>query len=142
MHAQLSPDTHEVRANGVIHWRNLNSHPVTHLSFHLYANAFKSRDSVFFRNARAGWIASKTLRNLGQIDIHNLSVREHGNANLWPRARRAVANEPSDDTDMVVELDASIQPGSEIHVEVSWTTKLPNIVARMGYEKSFHMVAQ
>lgn len=142
INVRLDSHRHELHANATLSWTNQSRHRVSELYFHLYANAFKSAQSIFNRDERSGWFDRSSPRSRGQIDVHSLVVRQHSNVNLWPRAKRANPVEQYDDTDMVVALDAPIEPGQQVDIDLSWTTKLPPIVARMGYQDAFHFVAQ
>jgi hypothetical protein len=138
----LDTDQHLVHGKGVIRWRNHAEREVRELALHLYANAFRSQSSRFLSDPRPGWLGRGAVRDYGHIDVEHFAIRQHGGKDLWPKARRADPTDTQDDTDMIVPLDRPIEEGDEVDIEVAWTTKLPSIVARMGYDGSFHMVAQ
>lgn len=138
----LDTDQHTVDGSGTITWRNHSERPVDALYLHLYANAFRSNATQFLSDRRPGGRGTGPVRDFGHLEVKSLSVREHGPADIWPHAEPADPAQPEDRTDMRVPLLRPVQPGSEIRVDVAWTTKLPSIVERMGYAGSFHMVAQ
>ncbi len=142
LRVRLDTQEHLVEGEGVIRWRNRSEKEISALHVHLYANAFRSEDTRFLSDRRPGGRGSGPVRDFGHVAVDSFSVRSHGGENVWPRAKRADPAYPNDDTDMVVPLAQPVKPGEAIDVDLSWRTKLPSIVERMGYHGTFHMVAQ
>ncbi len=140
--ARLDPNTHTVEGSGTITWRNLSSTSINALYVHLYLNAFKDDHSEFLSRRAAGPRGTGRIETFGHIEVSRFVVREMGADNLWPSAQRAFAQNPHDETDMRVPLPSTVEPQQTIHVDITWTTKLPSLVERSGYMGSFHMVAQ
>lgn len=137
--AELDPGSHQVQGTGTIAWTNSSQVPVSELYVHLYMNAFASEKSAFMTSRVSNSRGTGALYDPGWIRVHRFAIQEHGAADIWPSATPA---EGSDSTDMRLPLPRAVAPGDTVHINVSWTTKLPWIVERAGYRESFHMVGQ
>ncbi len=151
LRARLDPDTHVVRGEGTIRFRNTSAAAVHELWLHLYLNAFKNERSAFLREPAAGSRGSGPLLDWGTIDLRSLSLRTPEGApevDLLPgvELRRAAAlddaQQDEDETDARVPLPHPVLPGETITLDVTWEDKLPNVVERTGYVGSFHLVGQ
>lgn len=143
LRATLDPVGHVVHGQGTITWRNKSSAPVRELWFHLYLNGFKNELSDYLRE-RVGGRGSATPQDWGWIDVHRLALRQTDSApvELWPSAELKSSPSDEDETDVRVPLPATVAPGQEITLDVTFDDKLPEVIERTGYHGSFHMVGQ
>ena len=142
LRATLDPAGHTIHGEGTITWRNKSAIPVRALWMHLYLNAFKNDQSAFLRE-RVGGRGSVPPEDWGWIDVRTLRLHEADGAvvDLWPGAElRPEGGE--DETDVRVPLPRTVAQGEEIHLDVVFDDKLPEIVERTGYHGRFHMVGQ
>jgi peptidase M1-like protein len=142
LRATLDPLTHTVHGEGTIAWRNTSVAPVHELWLHLYLNAFKNEQSTFLRE-RVGGRGSGPPEDWGWVDVRRLALRDaDGTATeLWPVAELHGPGE-TDETDARVPLPRAVAPGEAVTLDVVFDDKLPAVVERTGYWRSFHMVGQ
>lgn len=117
-----------------ITYANTTAEPIPDLVFHLYLNAFASRDTIFMSEGgaahrgqawspeAAGWIEVTALRLAGGQPLA-LETLEDGTL-----ARAA--------------LPAPVAPGESVELEVEFQAQLPRVFARTGYAGDFLMVGQ
>nr|MBK7070424.1 M1 family metallopeptidase [Deltaproteobacteria bacterium] len=136
--ATLDPVRHTVRADGTIRWTNPSSVAVSELWLHQYLNGFSGPRTYFMRTRSAStWPAHPP--HWGRLAIE--SLRTGDGADLLPTATPDPAV-PEDDSQLRVALPRAVAPGATIELAVRFTATLPEMVARTGYQGSFHMVAQ
>ncbi len=137
--ARLDPERKEVRGTGRIVFRNPSNKPTRALYFHLYLNAFESDETLFLRKK-----ASRSGQRQGErggITVHSLSSSALGGTNLWPKDAHT-PSDPKDRTDIRVELPRPLRGSEVIELDVAFTSKLPQVVERTGWERDFFLVAQ
>ena len=134
--ASYASDTHRLAATSTLRWKNSGSLPVDVLPFHLYMNAFKNSESLFYREVGGtelgigegspgwGWI---------QIDAVAVGGKEQSAALRYPGPDETVVELP---------LEVPLPPGETIEVEMSFRVQLPRVQSRTGYADEFAMVAQ
>jgi len=144
--ATLDAEKKVVHGHMKLRWTNRSTQPVPYLAFHLYMNAFRDDDSAFMRESGGSFPNGRHMdrHHWGGIDLSK--VRVDG------RERRPVVagcpNPPCkgmlsrDETVMRIDLDQPVPPGGQSLVEMDFTTRLPRVFARTGYEGRFYMVAQ
>jgi Peptidase family M1 domain len=143
--AELFPESKTIKAYQTITWTNTSNKAVTNLQFHLYLNAFKNKNSTFFkeqqRNKRFESEKVPSVAELGGIQVRKLSIEN--NQNL-----RFIFIQPddlnqSDETVIQVNLPKAIKTGQSIKIQIEFDAKLPKMVARTGWDKNdFFFVAQ
>jgi len=142
LEAKLDAEAHRIHGKGTLIWRNASSRPTDELYFHLYLNAFKNNRSAFLRSPFGAGRSGRTARTWGYMDVSRLAVREMDGVDVWPPAGKRHGDDPDDETDVRVPLPRPVAPGETLHLDVEWTSQLPEIVERTGYSRDFHMVAQ
>ena len=139
----LDAKTKTLTGRGTIVWRNPSADAVPDLWFHLYLNAFRDRESTFYRES------SGRLRGVGMpsdgwgsIQVTALRIRE--GADLLGRLAFAAPDDGNskDRTVARVSLPAPVQPGETIALEVAFTSKLPKAYARTGYAGDYVLAGQ
>ncbi|MEQ9104580.1 MAG: M1 family metallopeptidase [Rhodothermales bacterium] len=146
--ATLDAESRTVRAAERITWRNRDAVPVDELQFHLYLNAFSNNESTFMREsggAHRGFSASGQ-DPWGGVRITAFTFE---GADLMPAIRFIQPDDGNvaDSTVISVTLPRAVAPGETIAVDLSFTSRLPEIVARTGWKtgdsgRPFFMVAQ
>jgi len=137
LYARLEPASHALEGRATIRFENRSSRPLTFLLLHLYVNAFANDRTVFMRER------GESLRNLrlarhGGIDV--IELREAEGADLLSTANTSLV--PDDATQMRVPLPHPLAPGARIELQLRFRVRLPSIVARMGSDDDFFMIAQ
>lgn len=142
LQASLDEVTHGVRGRGTIVWTNASSRPAPEMYVHLYLNAFKNERTVFLRSPFAAGRSGRGNKHWGYIDVLRFAVREMGDTNLWKPELARASDDPDDETDALVPLPRPVAAGETITVDVEWTSQLPEVVERTGYDHDFHLVGQ
>lgn len=140
--AKLDPDAHRIDAKQSLVFRNSSQHPLPALYFHLYLNAFKNEKSAFLRSPFGGGRSSSHGDGWGYIDVKRCVVPALGPHDLWKDHTNGSPSEPNDETDVRVPLPRSLEPGETITLELEFSSKLPSVVLRTGYDHDFHFVGQ
>ncbi|HSJ58677.1 MAG TPA: M1 family metallopeptidase [Anaerolineae bacterium] len=130
----LDAEAKTLTGHQVITYVNTTDRPIPDLVFHLYLNAFSSRDTLFMREggpmhrgnpwdpAQAGWIEVTALRLAGGSLLDLVEIK--------------------DGTLARAELPTPIPPGESASFEVDFDAQLPRVFARTGYVGDFFMVGQ
>lgn len=142
--ATLDPDTHTITGSGRILWRNITTAPARDLRFHLYWNAWRDANSTWMREQRLGRASSPAGRpadDLASIDVVSLVAR---GSDLLARASFVAPDDgnAADRTVLSVPLDAPVQPGESIDIDITWTARVPRTFARTGRLGQYYFVAQ
>lgn len=133
LRARLDENTHEVKGQGTLLFRNVERKEAHELVFNLYQNAFKHHATTFIREAGAQLRGDEMPEHgFGAIDVSSIKI---GGVELIGKAQVL-------DTLLTVKLDTPVGPGSIVEVELAFTTKLPKVFARSGYAGDFHAVTQ
>jgi hypothetical protein len=149
--ARLDERAHEIHGTLRMAWRNSTERTVDRLPFHLYMNAFRAEDTAWMFDARGrhrgqkfardrwGFIAVTRVERVAHDPEQGALALEHAPAEGRTPLRFA---EDADPTIMNVSLDAPLEPGASIMLELEFTTRLPQVFARTGYHGDFHMAGQ
>lgn len=163
MDVSLDPETKTVVGKQQITWRNPDAVPVDELQFHLYLNAFKNEASTFMKESGGSHrgFTAEAEDPWGGIDIDRMQIipgvqadamQFQGNLESIDLTDRIEFIHPDDDnyedqTVISVRLPEAVPAGESITLEVDFTSKMPEIFARTGWERKandslFFMVAQ
>ena len=136
---EVSLDTvrHWVTGREHIHLTNHSERPLPALYFHLYANAFRDRHSVFMREGGAR-LRGGVLAHPGRCQV--TSLRSSDGEELLSHAEHELI--VGDQTQLRVALARPLQPRAALDLELTFRTELPQMVARSGYAGEFHLVGQ
>ncbi|NQV71973.1 M1 family metallopeptidase [bacterium] len=147
--AELNPDTKTIKGTQRLTWRNPDSVPVDELQFHLYLNAFKDDKSTFMKESggvHRGNSASSE-NPWGGIDISSMRLADD-EGDLRPNLPVGSGLDltdsiefihPDDDnaddqTVFLVKLPRSVAPGETLALDFVFESRLPEIIARTGWE--------
>ncbi|MCC6647205.1 MAG: M1 family metallopeptidase [Polyangiaceae bacterium] len=141
--ARLDEARHAIVGTETIAWTNPASVPVRELYLHLYLNAFKNERTAFLRSRLGDGRGSKMPREWGYADVKSVTLVD-GDArrDLRDALERHSPGDPEDETDLRLTLPDAVAPGAAIVLELTFESKLPDVVERTGWAGGFHMVAQ
>jgi len=155
--AELDPASKTVKGEIVLDWRNPSRDTVKDLQFHLYLNAFKNARSTFRAQGRA---ASADQGDFGYVDIDEIRTSRgedltgrlkfiQPDENPAPEKLTLPEEKPlapdiygKDQTVVSVPLTTAVLPDSSIRVKIRFTSKLPKLSSRTGYNQDYFFVAQ
>jgi hypothetical protein len=142
--ATLDPVKHVIDGKEQLTWRNRSAVPVRSVYLHMYMNAFESNDTTFFteqRLAGRSFPSGAEIRDgeWGHIALH--SVLQSGARASWSFVQPD-GGSARDHTVLKLDLPAPVAPGATTVLDIDFQTQLPRVVARTGYFKTFHLVAQ
>ena len=128
---------------GTIVWRNPSADAVPDLWFHLYLNAFRDRESTFWRES-SGQLRGVRMPVDGWGSIRVTALRIRNGPDLLPAWTFAAPDDGNakDRTVARVALPAPVAPGDAIVLEVAFTAVLPKAYARTGWADDYFLVAQ
>ncbi|WP_332847797.1 M1 family metallopeptidase [Massilia sp. S19_KUP03_FR1] len=142
--ATLDPIKHVIDGKEQLTWRNRSAVPVRSVYMHMYMNAFESNDTTFFTEKRLtgrSFPSGAEIRDGEWGHIALRSVLQSGARASWSFVQPDGGN-PRDHTVLKLDLPAPVAPGASTVLDIDFQTQLPRVVARTGYFKTFHLVAQ
>ncbi|MFA3781732.1 M1 family metallopeptidase [Melioribacteraceae bacterium 4301-Me] len=131
----FNPSTKIIDVNEKITWINRSSLPVSELQFHFYANAYKSKRTLF----ASGWNIQP--ENETHIDLRNFMINEK-KAKLF-YFQPEIYN-PYDSTVAKSILSKPIYPGDSVNIYFNYSMKIPKSIKRLGYAsgRNFYFISQ
>ena len=139
----LDAETRSLHGSQTVTWRNPGKKKVQELYFHLYPNAFASDKTTFIRES-GGKLrdARRTAEGYGFMTVD--SVESSDGLVLTHRMEYAQPDDgnPHDRTLMRLSLPQPVEPGEAVTLRMTFTVKLPEVFARMGYKGDFYMIGQ
>jgi hypothetical protein len=126
-----------------VSWTNPGQKPVSELYFHLYPNAFRSKESTFIQESGGKLRRDNMIGNTsGEMVIKEIRLFQGPDiTNTLQYAQPDDQNE-NDRTVAFVTLPSPIEPGEKVTLSINFTVKLPKVFARMGYYDDFVMAGQ
>ena len=151
--ATLKPSLKEVHADMDLVWRNTSSQPVSELYFHLYLNAFESRETTYTRESGGSGKAGAEFDDEHPGWVRIDAMRLPDGTDLWTSATRAfVAPDDGNEKDRTlahVKLPTAVAPGETLSLKIDFRSRLPRVLHRTGWAGDpddpadlFFMVAQ
>ena len=148
MDVVLDPETRSIKGTERLTWTNPDSAPVDELQFHMYLNAFKDNNSTFMKES-GGAHRGNTAKDenpWGGIQISSMRIADDV-GDLRPElltSRGADLTQSmtfiqpddgnvDDQTVFSVQLPQSVAPGETITLDITFESRLPEIVARTGW---------
>ncbi|WP_274648496.1 M1 family metallopeptidase [Paenibacillus humicola] len=140
---RLQEDAKTLQGEETVTWTNPGKKAVSDMYFHLYPNAFESKDTTFMRESGGQLRQDKaTPSSYGYMHINALQTTETGN--LLPRLHYVQPDDGnlSDHTLAKLKLPDPVYPGQSVTLKLKFEVKLPEVFARMGYAGNFVMAGQ
>jgi hypothetical protein len=140
----LDPATHQLAGKQTLTWRNPSTtDAVQELQFHLYLNAFKNTTSTFMKES-GGQLRGDQMTKDGWGWIDVTSIATASGVDLKPTLVFIQPDDGNRDDQTVVKatLPEPVPPGGSVTLEMSFTSKLPQVFARTGYKDDFYLVGQ
>jgi len=142
LRAKLDAEQHAIVGEGEIEWVNSSGKPVDELYLHLYLNAFEGPRTLFYRNPSRRARGGRAPARWGHIQIEHLVARQLAGADLLPALEPNSPGDLEDRTDRRLALPEPIAPGEHLTLELRWTSVLPGLRARTGFDGDFHFAGQ
>ncbi len=152
MSARLDPDKKTVKGHYILAWWNHTEDSIPDLYFHLYLNAFKNSESTFIKESVkqaglsperiAAWMARSDANKWGWVDVDKIQIVGGEDLTGAQAFVRPDDDNASDQTVMRIALPRPVPPHGTIELAVDFTSKLPRVADRSGYEGDYYMMAQ
>jgi hypothetical protein len=144
--AQLFHKIRKLTGTETLSWRNSSQHPVDHLRFHLYYNAFRNLKTTFMQEAKyfkkyKSLEAQKKLK-FGEIKIKEIRQIAGGDLTENYRFVSPDDNNPEDRTVMELKLEEPVQPGQILRLKMEFVLTIPQIFSRTGAEGDYFFMGQ
>ena len=139
----LQEDAHMLQGEQSVTWTNPGKQPVSDMYFHLYPNAFRSKNPTFMRESGGQLREDKaTSDSTGYMNLLTLETTE--GYSLLPRLHYVQPDDgnPNDLTLAKLKLPTPVAPGKSVTLRMKFEVKLPEVFARMGYSGDFVMAGQ
>ncbi|MGH1346190.1 MAG: M1 family metallopeptidase [Nannocystales bacterium] len=130
--AKLDEESFRIKGLERITFRNRSRVAVDHLAVHLYMNAFSAEDTAWMSEGRGSHRTSGqgSTAPWGRVTISSIrDTRDDQALSLVPGSDPTVATIP---------LARPLAPGAEVEVDIGFTTDLPEVFARTGYQADEH----
>lgn len=140
---QLVPDTQALRASETVTWTHPGVKPVSDLYFHLYPNAFSTKETTFMKES-GGMLRGDTMPENGFGSMTLTDLRTSDGTSLMQRLQYVQPDDGNvnDKTLVKVHLPQPINGGESITLKLQFEVQLPKIFARMGASGNFVMAGQ
>ncbi|MBP2002765.1 hypothetical protein J2Z69_003876 [Paenibacillus shirakamiensis] len=124
-------------------WNNPGRKAVNELYFHLYPNAFESKNSTFLLES-GGKLREDSMPKDGWGSMDLTEIRTTEGTSLLHRLEYVQPDDGNikDRTLVKVRLPRAVSAGESITLRINFKVKLPKIFARMGTAGSFVMAGQ
>ncbi|WP_019914422.1 M1 family metallopeptidase [Paenibacillus sp. HW567] len=141
--AQLIPDSGLLQASETITWTHPGQKPVQDLYFHLYPNAFASKDTTFMKES-GGKLRGDAMPANGYGSMTLTDLRTSEGISLMQRLQYVQPDDGNvDDKTLVkVHLPQPVNGGESVTLKLKFDVRLPKIFARMGVSGNFVMAGQ
>jgi hypothetical protein len=127
-------------------WKNTSTDHISELQFHLYLNAFRDKNSTFMKESggqlRRDMMDPSKFINLGSISIESMQIRNGETLTKKIRFIQPDDLNEKDKTVISVPLSKPLSPNESITLDISFTSKLPQIFARTGFAGNYFLVGQ
>jgi hypothetical protein len=143
---RMNPADHTLAGRERVRWRNRTSRPAGELRFHLYFNAWRDAQSTWMREHLTGRsAAAMPAADRGSIDVTGMTLqRASGAVNLLPKHRYIAPDDGNRDdrTVLAVPLDAPVEPGASIDLDIAWHARIPRSIDGIGYVTDFEVLGR
>jgi hypothetical protein len=140
---RLDPEAKILNGRLRLSWRNPSTDSIPDLWFHLYLNAFRDRESTFWRESR-GQLRDLPMPENGWGSIEVTALRVADGADLLPSLTFEAPDDGNrrDRTLARVRLPQPVAPGGRVDLDIAFTAALPKAYARTGYAGDYFLVGQ
>ncbi len=140
---KLDTSNHTLNGSEILYWKNTSDDEIQELQFHLYLNAFKNDKSTFMKESgsRHRGVSTKN-KNWGWININSMKIVDGPDLTKLIEYYQPDDSNKNDQTVIRVPLPKPLQPREKLSVKIEFTSKLPNIFARTGYQNDYYLVGQ
>ena len=121
-------------------WVNMSKDNVSDVQLHLYLNAFRNRESTYFK--RFGGMRSIESPDSGWIDIDNITDKKGRDLSQVLEFISPDDDNPHDRTVLRINLPEACRQGDTVFLNIEFRSKLPGNIRRTGYSDDFFFVAQ
>jgi len=119
-------------------WRNAGTAPTAELPLHLYLNAFKGPQSLFYKEQSAQFgprgkgFDPANPQHWGYCRLTSVRMEDQDLQGHFGE----------DETVYWVRLPRAVAPGETIHVDLAWESRFPKVFTRSGWTGDFLMGSQ
>ncbi|MFF2912839.1 M1 family metallopeptidase [Paenibacillus sp. NPDC057934] len=140
---KLDPATATLKGAETVTWNHPGRKPVSDLYFHLYPNAFESRNTTFMKES-GGELRSDKMPENGFGSMTLTDVRTTEGTSLIQRVQYVQPDDGNinDRTLVKVHLPEPVNGGESVTLKLQFEVKLPKVFARMGISGNFVMAGQ
>jgi hypothetical protein len=136
--ASLDFTTKTLKGSETITWKNGGTAPTDQFPLHLYLNAFKGPQTLFYKESGGGKLRSDGMGDPTRADSWGycrlMSVQMEG--------RDLQGHAGEDETVWWVQLPRAVAPGQSISVDIAWESRFPKVFARSGWGGDFLLAGQ
>lgn len=136
--AKLNPVEKTISGVMQAFWVNMSADPVPDVQLHLYLNAFRDRNSTFFKESGNLTFIPKEA---GWIEINSIFSNENDLSDQLQFISPDDGN-TGDKTVIKIDLPEPCLPGDTVKLNINFTSKLPHNIIRTGASGDFFFVAQ
>ncbi|HJM40008.1 MAG TPA: M1 family metallopeptidase [Planctomycetota bacterium] len=128
--AHLQADGRTIKGELSLDWKNTTTQPTQELHWHVYNNAWKSRDSLFMQEAHRFGV-NRSPREWGGTQIKEVTLKDGTPLEF---SYQPQSGAPKDETVLITKLPKEVQPGETVSVELSFNAVLPPAFVRSGVD--------
>jgi hypothetical protein len=140
---ELDAEKKQLLGTEWVSWTNPGRKPVSDIYFHLYPNAFRSKESTFIRESGGRLRNDKMDEDqLGRMEIQKVQVMKGEDVSKTLTYVQPDDQNESDMTVAFVTLSKPVLPGEKVSLQIQFSVSLPKVFARMGYWDDFIMAGQ
>lgn len=139
----LNEKTRTLTGTESVTWKHPGSLPVSELYFHLYPNAFASKDTTFMKES-GGKLRGDAMPKDGWGSMKLTGIRTTDGISLIHRLQYVQPDDgnTNDQTLVKVRLPRPVQGGESTTLLINFEVQLPKVFARMGTADNFVMAGQ
>jgi len=143
IHVAWDEENRTLNGKQMMIWKHPGTVPVQELVLHLYPNAFASMNTTFNRESGGALRSDRSPQgNSGEMIIHSVTSADGEDLSARLQFVQPDDGNGHDRTLAVLRLYEPVYPGEEVTLHVSFSVRMPQVYARMGYHEDFVMAGQ
>ncbi|CAM3412032.1 M1 family metallopeptidase [Marinicrinis lubricantis] len=143
LNVELNEQDKSLIGTETLTWKHPGSEPVREVYLHLYANAFESKNTTFYKESGGQLRADKMQEDsFGGIQITSIQTTDGDELKHRVQYVQPDDENPDDHTLLKVRLPDDVQPNEKLTLQIGFEVELPRVYARMGYADDFIMAGQ